>query len=87
MLKPTASRTLAAVCYLFLIVLIVGGESSGNVIFVPALQFSQFLDHYSALITAIATAAIGYFTFTLKRSTDNLWNESKKQRTEAKLAV
>jgi hypothetical protein len=87
MLKPTAPRILAAVCCLFLIVLIVGWESSGNIVFGPALRFSKFLDHYSALITAIATAAIGYFTFTLKKSTDNLWNESKKQRTEARLAA
>jgi hypothetical protein len=37
------------------------------------------LNFYSALITAIATGAIGYFTFTLKRSTDNLWRSGEKQ--------
>jgi hypothetical protein len=30
--------------------------------------------------------AIAYFTFTLKRSTDNLWSETKHQRLDSKEA-
>lgn len=77
---------LAFVCLLAILV-IVSWESPGNIISAPAVRFIEFLDHYSALITAIATAAIGYFTLTLKKSTDNLWTESKAQREEARIAA
>jgi hypothetical protein len=52
-----------------------------NVIFYSAWQIAQFASHWSVLITAAATVAIGYFTLTLKRSTDKLWsatNDSAK---------
>jgi hypothetical protein len=38
----------------------------------------------TALITAIATCFIGYFTYTLKESTDKLWLASEKQTAVAK---
>src|ERR1700748_2281240 len=42
-------------------------------------EIGAHLDIVSALITAIATAFIARYTFTLKRSTDNLWEASKDQ--------
>ena len=44
-----------------------------NIIFYSAWQVAEFASHWSFPITALATIAIGYFTVTLKRSTDNLW--------------
>jgi hypothetical protein len=39
---------------------------------------------WSVLITAFATIAMGYFTFTLKESTDKLWIAGEKQFTHVK---
>lgn len=45
------------------------------------------LDRYGALIAAIATGFIAWFTLTLKRSTDKLWTESRLQREQAKVVA
>jgi hypothetical protein len=42
-------------------------------------EIRMHLDIVSALITAVATAFIARYTFTLKRSTDNLWTSAKEQ--------
>jgi hypothetical protein len=39
----------------------------------------EWFDKASSVITAFATAAIAYFTLTLKRSTDRLWEAGDKQ--------
>jgi hypothetical protein len=38
------------------------------------------LNNISTIMTAVATVAIGFFTYTLKRSTDRLWDAEEKQR-------
>ena len=58
--------------------------TSYNVIFYSAWQVAQFATHWSVLITAFATIAMGYFTFTLKESTDKLWIADEKQFTHVK---
>jgi hypothetical protein len=60
---------------------------SYNIFFYAAWQTIKFLDRYSALITAIATGTIGYFTFTLKASTDRLWTAAKGQIAAAENAA
>ena len=50
-----------------------------------ASSFGAFLESHNGAITAIATIFIGWFTFTLKRSTDKLWSEAREQRQEAKV--
>jgi hypothetical protein len=42
-------------------------------------KIGSSIDVLSALITAVATIFIAGFTFTLKRSTDRLWEASKDQ--------
>jgi hypothetical protein len=54
--------------------------ASYNIFFYSTWQAVKFLDRYSVLITAIATGTIGYFTYTLKASTDRLWDAGEKQR-------
>jgi hypothetical protein len=54
--------------------------ASYNIFFYSTWQTIKFLDRYSALITAVATATIGIFTYTLKTSTDRLWDAGEKQR-------
>jgi hypothetical protein len=54
---------------------------SHNVLFAFAIAALDKFNFYSALITALATGAIGYFTFTLKRSTDRLWEAGERQLT------
>jgi hypothetical protein len=46
----------------------------------------SFLEAHNALITAIATGFIALFTFTLRRSTDNLWDASRQQLDHARIA-
>src|ERR1700734_3821912 len=58
--------------------------TSYNEIFYSAWQVAQFATHWSVLITAFATIAMGYFTFTLKESTDKLWIADEKQFTHVK---
>ena len=60
---------------------------SYNIFFYAAWQTIKFLDRYSALITTIATGTIGYFTFTLKVSTDRLWTAAKDQIAAAENAA
>jgi len=50
-----------------------------NIIAYSAWRLAKFVDDWSALITAIATAAITGFTFTLKRATDKLFEAGKSQ--------
>jgi hypothetical protein len=44
------------------------------------IQVFKTLNDYGVAITALATIAIGIFTFTLKMSTDRLWEAGEKQR-------
>jgi len=57
---------------------------SYNVILFSAWRLAKALDHWTALIAAIATVAIGLFTYTLKRSTDKLWEAGERQLEHAK---
>ena len=57
--------------------------ASYNVIFYSAWQFATVLNHWSALIVAFAALAIGYFTYTLKQSTDKLWDAGERQLRQA----
>jgi hypothetical protein len=57
---------------------------SYNVILYSAWRLAKALDHWTALIAAIATVAIGIFTYTLKRSTDKLWEAGERQLEHAK---
>jgi hypothetical protein len=43
------------------------------------VESGTFFNFYGAAITAIATIAIAGFTYTLKRSTDRLWESGEKQ--------
>jgi hypothetical protein len=43
------------------------------------LEIGKILDAISVPLNALATVAIGYFTYTLKTSTDRLWESSDKQ--------
>jgi hypothetical protein len=56
--------------------------SSHNILFALAWNVAKEFDHWSALITAIATVAIGYFTLTLKQSSDKMWRISERALTE-----
>jgi hypothetical protein len=54
-----------------------GEQCSTHNIIVAAIETVGIkLDRYGALLTALATCFIGYFTFTLKQSTDKLWKSS-----------
>jgi hypothetical protein len=50
-----------------------------HVPYVAAWYVVYWLDKASALLTAFATAAIAWFTLTLKRATDNLWQAGERQ--------
>jgi hypothetical protein len=52
-----------------------------NIGLIAVWQIGKFLDAIAVPLTALATAAIGYFTYTLKASTDRLWIAGEKQRT------
>jgi hypothetical protein len=54
--------------------------ASYNIISFAFRKIVASLDILSALITAIATILIALFTFTLKRSTDSLWEAGERQR-------
>jgi len=53
--------------------------ASYNIISFALRELGAHLEIVSALITAVATAFIARYTFTLKRSTDNLWASAKEQ--------
>jgi hypothetical protein len=42
------------------------------------IEIKDILDDLGSVITALATIAIAWFTWTLKRSTDNLWDVTRK---------
>jgi hypothetical protein len=44
-----------------------------------ALKVQAFLDFLGVAITALATIAIAWFTLTLRRSTDRLWDAGERQ--------
>jgi hypothetical protein len=54
--------------------------ASYNIVGLALRKIGTSLDILSALITAIATILIARFTFTLKRSTDSLWEAGERQR-------
>jgi hypothetical protein len=43
------------------------------------VKISNFLNDYGVAISALATIAIAYFTFTLKHATDKLWLAGETQ--------
>lgn len=51
-----------------------------HIALVAVWQVGKLLDAIAAPLTALATVAIGYFTFTLKASTDRLWIAGEKAR-------
>ena len=53
--------------------------ASYHIILVALWHVKKFLNDTAVAITALATVAIAYFTLTLKRSTDHLWESSKTQ--------
>jgi hypothetical protein len=56
--------------------------TSHNILFALAWNVAKEFDHWSTLITALATVAIGYFTLTLKQSSDKMWRISERALTE-----
>jgi hypothetical protein len=50
-----------------------------HVLYVVAWYIGYWFNAAAAVITAIATGFIAWFTWTLRLSTDNLWEASKKQ--------
>jgi hypothetical protein len=52
---------------------------SYNLLVVTAWKIAQATDHWSTLITAIATACIAWFTLSLRQSTDRLWKAGDDQ--------
>jgi hypothetical protein len=53
--------------------------TSHNILVTLILYAVYELSSYGVLITALATIAIAYFTLTLKRSTDKLWEAADQQ--------
>ena len=51
-----------------------------NIALITVWQIGKFLDAIAAPLTGLATVAIGYFTYTLKTSTDRLWDAGEKAR-------
>jgi hypothetical protein len=51
-----------------------------HIALVATWQIGKLLDAIAVPLTALATVAIGYFTFTLKASTDRLWIAGEKAR-------
>jgi hypothetical protein len=66
---------------------------SYNVILYSAWALAKSVDHYSALLTAIATVFVAWFTWTLYQSSEKMWRVSKvsadaaAQSAEAQVAV
>src|SRR5438105_3549458 len=65
---------------------------SANSIFVklffsPIVEIFGWIVHHPEPITALATVFIGWFTWTLKESTNRLWEEAKASRAIAKQAA
>jgi len=50
-----------------------------NVVSFALREVGIFLDSYSGLVTAVATAFIAWFTLSLRQSTDRLWDAGDKQ--------
>jgi hypothetical protein len=50
-----------------------------NVAIFLLIKSGEIINFYGALITALATIAIACFTYTLKKSTDRLWDASERQ--------
>jgi hypothetical protein len=57
-----------------------------NIISFALREVGAHLDIIGALITAVATAFIARYTFTLKKSTDRLWEAGEKQFRQASAA-
>jgi len=53
--------------------------TSNGIIGLTFRKIGSSLDIFGALITAIATIFIARFTFTLKQSTDRLWDAGERQ--------
>jgi len=58
-----------------------------NIILVTAWKLAATVDHWSALISAIATGFIAWFTWTLRQSTEKMWIETKKAADAADLSA
>jgi hypothetical protein len=58
--------------------------SNANIIGLAFGKIGQSIDVISALITATATIAIARYTYTLKRSTDRLWDAGERQLSHLK---
>jgi hypothetical protein len=50
-----------------------------NIIFVTFWHIGETLNYYGALIAALATIAIAWFTLSLRQSTDKLWDAANIQ--------
>ncbi|BAB53685.1 mlr8038 [Mesorhizobium japonicum MAFF 303099] len=53
--------------------------SAYNLAFFFLIKLREFVDKYDGLITALATLAIGAFTYTLWKSTDKLWRAGRDE--------
>src|SRR6185437_13903618 len=58
-----------------------------NILFYSAWAFAKAADHWSALITAVATGMIGIFTYTLYRATTGLVESAKIQSDDMKRSI
>jgi hypothetical protein len=50
-----------------------------HIALIAVWQIGKFLNAIAVALTALATVAIGYFTYTLKASTDKLWDAGERQ--------
>ncbi len=50
-----------------------------HVALIALWQIGKFFDYISAPLTAFATVAIGWFTYTLRNSTNRLWEAGERQ--------
>lgn len=57
------------------------------IVHIPFIYLAHFLDAGAAVISALATIAIGGFTYTLWRSTDKLWKAGEDQLEATKRAA
>jgi hypothetical protein len=58
-----------------------------DVLFYSAWAFGKTVDRWSALITAIATGVIGFFTFTLYKATTGMVEAAKIQSNDMKRSI
>src|SRR5262245_433013 len=67
----------AALLFAVLMIIPACQSDSGRAAMAAFQHVGEFFDHYESLFLVLATIAIAVFTWTLKQSTDKLWNANK----------